>query len=120
MAIDVYGIPNCDTVKKARKWLDANGLEYTFHDYKKEGADSAKLETWIADQGLDVVLNKRGTTYRKLSDPEKADAADNHKAAALLVQHTSMIKRPVAEYDAANGSGILVGFKEDTWSAALS
>lgn len=119
MAIHLYGIPNCDTVKKARKWLDANGLDYTFHDYKKEGVDSAKLETWIADQGLDVVLNKRGTTYRKLTDAEKADAADNEKAAALMVQHPSMIKRPLVEY-AANGSGILVGFKEDIWSAALS
>jgi len=115
MAIDVYGIPNCDTVKKARNWLDANGLDYTFHDYKKVGADAGKVAAWIADQGVDVVLNKRGTTFRKLSDDDKADAADSHKAVALLVQHPSMIKRPVVEH----GSGILVGFKEDTWSASL-
>ena len=116
MTIHLYGIPNCDTVKKSRNWLDAKGLEYTFHDYKKEGADPGKLEAWIAAKGLDTVLNKRGTTYRKLTDAEKADAADSHKAVALLVQHPSMIKRPVVEH----GSTILVGFKEDEWSANLS
>ena len=116
MTIHLYGIPNCDTVKKARVWLDAQGLDYTFHDYKKEGADPAKLEAWIAAKGLDTVLNKRGTTFRKLSDAEKADAGDSHKAVTLLVQHPSMIKRPVAEH----GSTILVGFKEDEWSANLS
>ncbi len=116
MTIHLYGIPNCDTVKKSRNWLDAQALEYTFHDYKKEGADPAKLEAWIAAKGLDTVLNKRGTTYRKLTDDEKADAADSHKAVALLVQHPSMIKRPVVEH----GSTTLVGFKEDEWSANLS
>ncbi|MAY19517.1 MAG: ArsC family reductase [Erythrobacteraceae bacterium] len=116
MTIHLYGIPNCDTVKKSRNWLDAKGLEYTFHDYKKEGADPAKLEAWIAAKGIETVLNKRGTTYRKLTDAEKADAADSHKAVALLVQHPSMIKRPVVEH----GSTILVGFKEDEWSASLS
>ncbi|MBD2843488.1 ArsC family reductase [Erythrobacter rubeus] len=115
MAIDIYGIPNCDTVKKARKWLDANGVDYTFHDYKKEGADPAKVEAWIAEHGVDVVLNKRGTTYRKLSDAEKEDAADSRKAVALLVQHPSMIKRPVA----VHAGGTLVGFKEDEWSATF-
>ena len=116
MIIDVYGIPNCDTVKKARVWLDAQGIDYTFHDYKKVGADAGKLANWIADKGVDVVLNKRGTTYRKLSDAEKEDAADPAKAAALLVQHPSMIKRPVVEHP----QGILVGFKEEEWSATLS
>lgn len=115
MTIDVYGIPNCDTVKKARKWFEANGLDYTFHDYKKVGADAEKVKAWIADQGVGVVLNKRGTTFRKLSDTEKAEAADSNKAVALLVQHPSMIKRPVVEYP----GGVLVGFKEDEWSAAL-
>ncbi|UAB78243.1 ArsC family reductase [Erythrobacter sp. SCSIO 43205] len=115
MTLQFYGIPNCDTVKKARKWLDENGLAYVFHDYKKEGADEAKVAAWIADKGVDTVLNKRGTTYRKLSDQEKADAADSHKAVTLLVQHPSMIKRPVVEHQ----NGILVGFKEDEWSASL-
>ncbi len=115
MTIQLYGIPNCDTVKKARKWLDANGHAYIFHDYKKEGADPDQVKAWIAAKGVDVVLNKRGTTYRKLSDADKADM-DADKAAALLVQHTSMIKRPIAQYD----GGLLVGFKEDEWNAAFS
>lgn len=115
MTLHLYGIPNCDTVKKARKWLEANGIVYAFHDYKKEGADEGKVADWIADKGVDVVLNKRGTTYRKLSDAQKGDAADSHKAARLLVQHPSMIKRPVVEH----ANGILIGFKEDEWSALL-
>lgn len=119
MTLQLYGIPGCDTVKKARKWLDAHGIEYAFHDYKKEGADPAKLTEWIAAHGVDVVLNKRGTTWRKLTDPEKEAAADSHKAVALLVQHPSMIKRPVAEHLAKDGIATLVGFKEDEWSATL-
>lgn len=115
MTLHFYGIPNCDTVKKARKWLDQNGLDYAFHDYKKEGAHEGKVAAWIAGKGVDAVLNKRGTTFRKLSDDEKADATDSQKAVTLLVQHPSMIKRPVVEYD----NGILVGFKEDEWSASL-
>ncbi|MHA7820295.1 MAG: ArsC family reductase [Erythrobacter sp.] len=116
MTTHLYGIPNCDTVKKARKWLEGQGIDYTFHDFKKEGADPARLEAWITAHGLDTVLNKRGTTYRKLSDQEKVDAADGHKAVTLLVQHPSMIKRPVVE---KLGSS-LVGFKEDEWSALFS
>jgi len=115
MTLHLYGIPNCDTVKKARKWLDENGLVYVFHDYKKEGADEGKVASWIGAKGVETVLNKRGTTYRKLSDEEKAGAADSHTAVTLLVQHPSMIKRPVVEHD----NGILVGFKEDEWSASL-
>ncbi|MEP3421249.1 MAG: ArsC family reductase [Erythrobacter sp.] len=115
MAIDVYGIPNCDTVKKARRWLDANGVEYTFHDYKKIGADPEKVSRWIAAHGVDVIVNKRGTTFRKLTDEQKAQADDDQSAVDLLVQHPSMIKRPVVEY----GAQSLVGFKEDTWSASL-
>lgn len=115
MSIEVYGIPNCDTVKKARKWLDARGIAYAFHDYKKEGADPERLQQWIAAAGVDTVLNRRGTTFRKLSEAEKADI-DDAKAVTLLQQHPSMIKRPVVEYP----GGLLVGFKEDEWAAALS
>lgn len=115
MSIAVYGIPNCDTVKKARQWLDARGVDYAFHDYKKEGADPERLRTWIAAEGVDTVLNRRGTTFRKLSDAEKADI-DEAKAVTLLQQHPSMIKRPVVEYP----GGLLVGFKEDEWAAAFS
>lgn len=115
MSIEVYGIPNCDTVKKARQWLDARGVDYAFHDYKKEGADPERLGKWIATAGVDTVLNRRGTTFRKLSDAEKADI-DEAKAVTLLQQHPSMIKRPVVEYP----GGLLVGFKEDEWAAAFS
>ncbi len=112
--IHIFGIPNCDTVKKARKWLDTKDIEYTFHDYKKEGADPARLKSWIALHGVDTVLNRRGTTYRKLSDAEKADI-DDAKALVLLEANPSMIKRPIVEYD----SGVLVGFKESEWEAVL-
>ncbi|WAT16887.1 ArsC family reductase [Aurantiacibacter sp. MUD11] len=114
--IHFYGIPNCDTVKKARLWLEAQGIDYTFHDYKKEGADAAKVAAWIAAKGVDTVLNKRGTTFRKLSDAEKAQADEPASAATLLVKNPSMIKRPVVEHD----GGLLVGFKVDDWETALA
>ncbi|GAB5351650.1 ArsC family reductase [Qipengyuania sp. 483] len=115
MTIQFYGIPNCDTVKKARRWLDAQGVEYDFHDYKKEGADAGRLASWSDAVGWEVLLNKRGTTYRKLSDEEKADI-DRARAIDLMVQHPSLIKRPVVEYD----GGILVGFGEAEWAQALT
>ncbi len=114
MTIQFYGIPNCDTVKKARRWLDAQGVEYAIHDYKKEGADAGRLASWSDAAGWEVLLNKRGTTYRKLSDEEKADI-DRARAIDLMVQHPSLIKRPVVEYD----GGILVGFGEAEWAQAL-
>ena len=114
MTIELYGIPNCDTVKKARKWLDARGLDYAFHDYKKEGADAGKLASWSDAAGWEVLLNKRGTTFRNLDDADKADL-DRDKAIELMVAHPSMIKRPVVEYD----GGVLVGFSEETWTSAL-
>jgi Spx/MgsR family transcriptional regulator len=115
MAIEVYGIPNCDTVKKARIWLDARGLAYTFHDYKKEGASPEKLAAWIDAAGLDKVLNRAGTTFRKLAEADKADL-DTDRAIALMVANTSTIKRPVVEHP----GGVLVGFKEPEWAAALA
>ena len=114
MSITFYGIPNCDTVKKARTWLDGQGLAYTFHDYKKLGADPAKLDAWVADKGWEVILNRAGTTFRKLPDADK-QGLDAAKAVALMVANPSMIKRPVVEYL----GGILVGFKEPEWAAAL-
>lgn len=114
MTIHLYGIPNCDTVKKARRWLDAQGIGYTFHDYKKEGADPEKLAAWIEAEGVDTVLNRRGTTWRKLPDAEK-EGVDAEKAVRLLEENPSMIKRPVVEH----GGALLVGFKEDAWAAAL-
>ena len=113
--IHLYGIPNCDTVKKARTWLDGQGLAYTFHDFKKEGADPARLAQWIATAGLDTVLNRRGTTYRALAEADKA-AIDAGQAVTVLQANPGMIKRPVVEHP----GGLLVGFKEDEWRAALS
>ncbi len=113
--IHLYGIPNCDTVKKARVWLEAQGHAATFHDYKKEGADPAKIAAWIAAAGLDVVVNRKGTTFRALSDADKALAASADTAPALLAANPSVIKRPIAEH----AGGILVGFKPDEWAAAL-
>ncbi|WFL78945.1 ArsC family reductase [Altererythrobacter arenosus] len=112
--IRLYGIPNCDTVKKARKWLDAKGVDYAFHDFKKEGVSPAKLKAWIALHGVDTVLNRRGTTFRKLSDEDRADI-DEAKAVRLLEANPSMIKRPVVEHD----GGVLVGFKDSEWEAVL-
>lgn len=115
MTTHLYGIPNCDTVRKARKWLDAQGIAYVFHDFKKEGADAGRVARWVDAAGLDTVLNRRGTTWRKLSGEEKARAEGN-EAVSLLVQHPSMIKRPVVEH----GDTVLVGFKEDIWDAHFS
>ncbi len=116
MNIEFYGIPNCDTVKKARKWLDEQEIAYNFHDYKKEGADGEKVAAWVSELGLDVVLNKRGTTFRKLSDAEKSHAADPAFAVGLMAANPSMIKRPMVEYD----GGLLVGFNKAEWEAALT
>ncbi|MEQ8409926.1 MAG: arsenate reductase [Erythrobacter sp.] len=116
MTIHLYGIPNCDSVRKARKWLEAEGRDHVFHDFKKEGVDPAKVKAWIATKGLDVVVNRRGTTFRKLSEGDKVASQDSHSAVALLVQRPSLIKRPVVEHE----GGILIGFKENEWSQSLS
>lgn len=115
MSIDFYGIPNCDTVKKARKWLDERAIGYRFHDYKKEGADPERLSTWAAAEGWETLLNRRGTTFRKLDDADKANI-DADKAVRLMEAHPSAIKRPVVEYP----GGLLVGFDEDEWRKALA
>lgn len=104
-----------DTVKKARVWLDGQGKAYTFHDYKKEGADPERIAGWIAAAGLNVVVNRKGTTFRALSENDKTTAADAATAPALLAANPSVIKRPIAEHP----GGILVGFKPEEWAAAL-
>lgn len=113
--IHLYGIPNCDTVKKARVWLDAQGHAYTFHDYKKEGADPDRIAGWIAVASLDLVVNRKGTTFRTLSDEDKALLASADTAPAVLAANPSVIKRPIVEH----AGGILVGFKPEEWAAAL-
>ena len=95
MTITLYGIPNCDTVKKARTWLDANGISYTFHDFKKAGINDSLIQTWLRDVAWDVLVNRKGTTWRALSDERKAAVTDAKSAAALMIESSSVIKRPV-------------------------
>ena len=115
MSLQVYGIPNCDTVKKARAWLDGRGIGYVFHDYKKEGADLPRLSAWSDAIGWETLLNRRGTTFRALPDADKADI-DRAKAIRLMQAHPSLIKRPVVEH----AGGVLVGFDPAEWQALLT
>ena len=114
MTITLYGIPNCDTVKKARTWLDEHRIAYAFHDYKKAGITAAKLKAWCKTLGWESVLNRAGTTFRKLPDAAK-DGLDQAKAIALMLEQPSMIKRPIVEHK----SGLLLGFKQAEWEAAF-
>lgn len=115
MGVTLYGIPNCDTVKKARAWLDAEGVAYAFHDYKKAGADPDLLRQWVAEHGWETVLNQAGTTFRKLPDAQKR-GLDSEKAVALMAAQPSMIKRPVL----ALGGRTLIGFRPEAWREALA
>lgn len=114
MTPTLYGIPNCDTVKKARVWMEGAGQACTFHDYKKLGLDEARLRGWARRVGWEKLLNRAGTTFRKLPEADKADL-DADKAVALMLAQPSMIKRPVLEA----GDLLLVGFKPEEWKAAL-
>ena len=114
MSITLYGIPNCDTVKKARTWLDGRGVAYAFHDYKKQGADPARIARWVEQAGWDKVLNRAGTTFRKLPDADK-EGLDAKKAVAVMAANPSAIKRPIVEHP----GGLLVGFKEGEWAEAF-
>ncbi|MCY0149158.1 ArsC family reductase [Hoeflea sp. G2-23] len=110
MSVIIYGIKNCDTMKKARAWLADHGVEAAFHDYKKMGVDRTHLERWCKEAGWETVLNRAGTTFRKLDDADKQDL-DTDKAIALMLAQPSMIKRPVLEAD----SRIIIGFKPDLY-----
>jgi len=116
MSISLYGIKNCDTMKKARAWLDKRGVDYAFHDYKTAGIERAQLEEWAKKVGWDTLLNRAGTTFRKLPDKDKNDI-DSKKAIALMLAQPSMIKRPVL--DLGRGK-VLVGFAPDIYSAAVA
>ena len=118
MSITVYGIPNCDTVKKARGWLDRLGLAYRFHDYKKSGIEPDKLRQWTDARGWEAILNRQGSTFRKVPEDQRSDL-DTAKAIGLMCANTSAIKRPVVEYDHADGTALLVGFDAQAWSIAL-
>lgn len=104
MSTTLYGIRNCDTMKKARTWLDGHAVEYRFHDYKTEGIDRANLSGWCAALGWEAVLNRAGTTFRKLPDAERENL-DREKAIALMLANPSMIKRPILDRDGALTAG---------------
>lgn len=108
--VTLYGIPNCDTVKKARVWLESHGQDYAFHDYKKDGIDKALLEGWVKQVGWEPLLNRAGTTFRKLPDADR-DGLTEKKAIALMLAQPSMIKRPVTE----TRGRITVGFKPEIY-----
>lgn len=112
----VYGIPNCGTVKKARVWLDEHGVAYEFHDYKKQGVDSATLEIWLAQMPWEKLVNRAGMTWRGLSDEEKAAVTDNASAIALMMDKPSVIRRPIVVRD---GKILAVGFDAATYPALL-
>jgi len=109
--VEMYGISNCDTIRKARRWLAEHEIDYRFHDYKKEGVEAEQLAEWVSQVGWELLLNRRGTTWRKLPDADKADV-DRDKAIALMCEHPSMIKRPVLIV----GDHIEVGFSAQQYS----
>ena len=110
--ITLYGIPNCDIVKKARRWLDEHGVAYTFHDFKKQGVPEARLDAWIAARGWEKLVNRQGTTWRKLDPADQAAVTDAVSARALMLGQPSVIKRPVVEA----GGEVLVGFDEQAYA----
>lgn len=106
----LYGIKNCDTIKKARKWLEENGVDYKFHDLRSEGIDAASIDSWIEQAGWETVLNRRGTTWRKL-DSSVQENTDSSNVTALLLEQPAMIKRPILD----NKGTITIGFKADSY-----
>jgi arsenate reductase (glutaredoxin) len=115
MPITLYGIKNCDTMKKARAWLDNHGVDYAFHDYKTAGIEHAKLEGWAKKVGWEMLLNRAGTTFKKLPDQDKESVTEK-RAVALMLAQPSMIKRPVLEF---GGGKLLVGFKPEIYAASM-
>ena len=114
MSITLYGIKNCDTVKKARTWLDGHGCSYRFHDFKAEGVDKSQIERWIEAVGWEKLLNRAGTTFRKLPEGDKAGLTEE-TSISLMMAHPTIIKRPVLE----QGELVLVGFKPEIYEASL-
>jgi Spx/MgsR family transcriptional regulator len=108
--LTLYGIKNCDTVKKARRWLEDHGVEYQFHDFRQDGLDKKQLTSWIETLGWETILNKRSTTWRNLSDKDK-DISSNQQANKLLLANPTLIKRPISQ----NNKNLLVGFKESEY-----
>ncbi|CFW97404.1 Protein YffB [Candidatus Filomicrobium marinum] len=112
-SVTIYGIKNCDTMKKARAWLDAHDVAFSFHDYKTQGFEKSMLEKWVGKVGWEILLNRSGTTFRKLPEADKT-SLDEAKAVALMLAQPSMIKRPVLD---VGGGKLIVGFKPETYAA---
>lgn len=113
--ITLYGISNCDTIRKARKWLEANGVEYTFHDYRKDGLQEKQLKQWVRELGWETLLNRRGTTWRKLPEGVR-DSIDEKSAIQLMLKHPAMIKRPLLD----TGNQRIVGFRAEEYKQLFS
>jgi arsenate reductase (glutaredoxin) len=114
VTVTLYGIKNCDTMKKAWTWLDDHHVAYDFHDYKKSGIDRAHLSVWIAEHGWETILNRAGTTFRKLPEADR-DGLDADRAITLMIDQPSMIKRPVLDL----GNHTLIGFRPEMYAAAF-
>jgi Spx/MgsR family transcriptional regulator len=117
MDITLYGIPNCDTVKKARAWLAGQGIAYRFHDFKKEGVPAAHLDRWIQELGWEKLVNRQGTTWRKLDPAAQAGVTDAASAKRLMLANVSVIKRPVVEW---NAHKVTAGFDAADWALRVS
>ena len=115
----LYGIRHCDTVKRARLWLDEHQVPYLFHDFKLQGVPPAAIDQWLAAAGWETLLNRQGTTWRKLDDATKAAVTDAASARALMLATPSVIKRPVVAWAGGGAGGITVGFKPEAWVARL-
>jgi len=115
MTITLYGIPNCDTVKKARAWLGEHGIQYVFHDFRKDGVPGERLDRWIAELGWEKLVNRQGTTWRKLDPSVQAGVTDAASARKLLLENASIVKRPVVEW----GQRTTVGFDAGEWASRL-
>ncbi len=111
----LYGIKNCDTIKKARKWLEAHGVDYRFHDFRADGLDEKRLRGWVKQLGWETLLNRRGTTWRKLPEADR-EGIDAARAIELMLEQPALIKRPVLEH----GKDVCVGFKEEEYGARFA
>lgn len=113
--ITVYGIPNCDSVKKARVWLSNHGVDYIFHDFKKQGVPPEAVDLWLKQVSWEVLVNRKGTTWRKLDPALHASVTDNASARALMLAHASVVKRPVV----VKGQTVIVGVNPDAWASVV-
>jgi Spx/MgsR family transcriptional regulator len=113
--ITVYGIPNCDSVKKARVWLSDHGVDHVFHDFKKQGVPPEAVDLWLKHASWEVLVNRKGTTWRKLDAALQASVVDNASARALMLEHASVIKRPVV----VKGQSVIVGVNPEAWAAVI-